>query len=297
MVYFLFLAGLLASLSNGMPSNECCMTKEVGDLSYTLVGRMDTKMFNCKDNCVYQRTEEPDTKFCFKTGELVAECTEEGSYSSNHTDIWIATGEVPDKLAQAPPEPLYLTYNKKKVMPNDTIPTEDMLETPSMKWKAEEGALYTIIMIDFGITRLGGLQYYHWMVSNVASGDSIDSGDEVYDYIAPFTFTLTNNNTEIDQTMGEPNHDILTLVYKQTNGRVNMTDIGQSGCNPSIVERRIGDHAAVAEKYALELVAGNFFFTTYTDASNNLLCYMTKCTGNPFPIPAPGINDGPECQQ
>ena len=124
--------------------------------------------------------------------------------------------------------------------------------------------------------------------------------------------------------MGEPNHDVMTLVYKQTNGRViqkrlsrvqiknlfivrlfevlfyfqvNMTDIGQSGCNPSIVERRIGDHAAVAEKYALELVAGNFFFTTYTDASNNLLCYITKCTGNPFPIPAPGINDGPECQQ
>jgi len=296
----LFLLGALAGFSYGMPGKECCLSKNVGGVSYTLVGKMETKMFNCKDDCVYQKTEEPDKKFCFKTGDLVAECTEKGNYSTNFTEIWEATGEVPNKLAKAPPQPVYLMYNKKKVMPNDTVTTEDMLKIPDLKWKDEEGALYTIIIIDFGIKRLEGLQYFHWMVANVVNGESIDTGDEVYEYLAPFAFVLTNNNTEIDQTRGEPIHDILTLVYKQTNGRVNMSDIGQSGCNPSIggppLGTRIRDHAALAEQYNMELVAGNFFFSTYTDASNDLLCYMTKCTGEPFPLPAPGINDGPECQ-
>ena len=75
-----------------------------------------------------------------------------------------------------------------------------------------------------------------------------------------------------------------------------MADERQSGCDSSIVDNRIGDHAAVAKKYNLELVAGNFFFTTYNEATNDLLCYFTKCTGEPFPIPVPGINDGPDCQ-
>ena len=59
---------------------------------------------------------------------------------------------------------------------------------------------------------------------------------------------------------------------------------------------RIHDHAAIAQKYDLELVAGNFFYSTYTAATNDILCYMSKCTGAPFPIPAPGINDGEDCQ-
>ena len=76
-----------------------------------------------------------------------------------------------------------------------------------------------------------------------------------------------------------------------------MADERQYGCDPSIVNNRIGDHVAIAEKYDLELVAGAFFIDTYTDATDPILCYMSKCTGEPFPIPAPGINDGPECQR
>ena len=76
-----------------------------------------------------------------------------------------------------------------------------------------------------------------------------------------------------------------------------MEDERQSGCDASIVNARIGDHVAIAEKYDLELVAGTFFLDTYTDATDTLLCYMSKCTGEPFPIPAPGINDGPECRR
>ena len=75
-----------------------------------------------------------------------------------------------------------------------------------------------------------------------------------------------------------------------------MADERQTGCNTGLADARVDDHATIAEKYDLELVAGNFFFTTYTEATNNILCHFSKCTGAPFPIPAPGINDGADCQ-
>ena len=92
---------------------------------------------------------------------------------------WTATKEVPDKLSQIPPQPLYMMYNRKTVFPNDTITTDDMLARPNMKWRVEKGSLYTIIMVDFGIERLGGKQYFHWLVANVPNIYNIYTADEV----------------------------------------------------------------------------------------------------------------------
>ena len=98
---------------------------------------------------------------------------------SCYLEKWTATGEVPTKLAMAPPAPLYMTYNNKNVLPNDLITSEDMLEKPTLTWDTESGALYTIFIIDFGIERLEGLQWVHWLVTNVKDGASVDQGDEV----------------------------------------------------------------------------------------------------------------------
>ena len=38
---------------------------------------------------------------------------------------------------------------------------------PTLEWPVEEGALYTVMMLDTGIERLEGLQYIHWMVENI----------------------------------------------------------------------------------------------------------------------------------
>jgi hypothetical protein len=99
----------------------------------------------------------------------------------------------------------------------------------------------------------------------------------------------------IDRTAGTPIHDILVLVYKQRDGRVEMTEEYQAGCNPELADRR-DDHVKIADKYNMELVAGNFFFTTYTPGTDVLLCYFNYCTGEPLPFLIPGVNDGPECQ-
>ena len=93
--------------------------------------------------------------------------------------VWIATGEVPNKLAEVPPAPLELTYNKKNIMLNETVTTEEMLDRPQLKWDSHIGALYTIFLVDFGIERLQGQQYIHWLVTNVPNGAQVKSGDEV----------------------------------------------------------------------------------------------------------------------
>jgi len=210
--------------------------------------------------------------------------------SDYFSEKWTATGEVPNKLPQIPPQPLYMMYSWKKVFPNDTITTDDMLTRPNMKWGVERGSLYTIIMVDFGIERLGGQQYIHWLVTNVPNIYSIYRSDEVQEYIAPFGVKAKGPGS-IDRTIdGSPVHDIVTLVYKQKDGQVNMADERQSGCD-GILGKRIGDHAALAEKYNLELVAGTFFYTTYTAVTENFVCLFSTCTGEPFL----GITDGPEC--
>ena len=57
------------------------------------------------------------------------------------------------------------------------------------------------------------------------------------------------------------------------------------------------DKNSIASKYNLELVAGNFFLATYSGkATDELLCYFTKCTREPFPASIPGVNDLPSCQ-
>lgn len=213
-----------------------------------------------------------------------------------YLDKWSAGGVVPNKLAVTPPAILDINYNNKSVFPSNIIRTEDMLDKPALKWDSESGALYSVFLIDFGIEWLEGLQYVHWLVTNVKSGSDMNDGDEVQEYVAPFYFKAKEDGSGLDLTEGTRGHDILALVYKQKTGEVDMTDERQSGCNDGLVESRIHDQAAIAEKYDLELVAGNFFFTTYTKATNEILCYFSKCTGAPFPLPSPGINDGADCQ-
>ena len=93
--------------------------------------------------------------------------------------MWFATGEVPEKLADVPPQPLFLGFGGRTVLPNGTVNTEEMYDWPNLRWAEEEGALYTIFLGDFGIGYLEGAQYIHCMISNVASPYTVESGDEV----------------------------------------------------------------------------------------------------------------------
>ena len=135
-----------------------------------------------------------------------------------------------------------------------------MAMRPTLEWPVEEGALYTVMMLDTGIERLEGLQYIHWMVENVPGNEvkfladcnaivpfpKVSLGDEVYEYVPPFHFEIGADGSLLDDgTAGGP---ILTLVYKQS-GRIAMTE-RQSGCNAGLATR-IGDKTALAAQYNL----------------------------------------------
>ena len=57
------------------------------------------------------------------------------------------------------------------------------------------------------------------------------------------------------------------------------------------------DKNALASKYNLQLVAGTFIRVPYSGAATDqLLCYFSRCQRAPFPAPLPGVNDLPSCQ-
>ena len=57
------------------------------------------------------------------------------------------------------------------------------------------------------------------------------------------------------------------------------------------------DKNVLAAKYNLQLVAGTFIRVPYSGAATDqLLCYFSRCQRAPFPAPLPGVNDLPSCQ-
>merc|ERR1719312_216007 len=54
----------------------CCGSKTVGSHSYTLVdGETAAEAWGCKSLCVYKMDGEPDSRYCFKSGNLPVSCT------------------------------------------------------------------------------------------------------------------------------------------------------------------------------------------------------------------------------
>merc|ERR1719435_715965 len=106
---------------------------------------------------------EVDEEIAKAAADMINEVFKESCYS----DKWTVTGEVPNKLDTTPSAPLDIFFNNKQVVPNQIVKTDDILEKPILRWAAEAGALYTIFFIDFGIERLEGLQWVHWLVANV----------------------------------------------------------------------------------------------------------------------------------
>ena len=64
-----------------------------------------------------------------------------------------------------------------------------------------------------------------------------------------------------------------------------------------ITDGRIYDYKELAAKYSLELVAGNWLSMPYSgSATHDMVCRISKCLGEVWPFPLPGINDLEECK-
>merc|ERR1712123_333568 len=81
MVSAIQILAAVAVVVNGQPAGdkpleECCDMKTVGGVTYTLSGQMNTKMYNCLNDCVYQMEGRPEAKFCFAMGDQKVECND-----------------------------------------------------------------------------------------------------------------------------------------------------------------------------------------------------------------------------
>jgi len=203
--------------------------------------------------------------------------------------------QVAELVPVAPSSKLVVEWpNNAKIEPNATTSVGLMTERPTLNWKSERGALYTVMIMDAGIKYLLPQVLMHWMVTNVP-GNYLKSGNEVMDYLTPVSFEFNDDNS-INKDRELSKHPLIILVFKQS-GRISVEET-HAGCTTDMLTARLHNYRDLVTKYDLSLVAGNYLQMPYSGYStDNLLCRITKCTksASPFPV-VPGVNDLPECQ-
>eukprot|EP00092_Neocalanus_flemingeri_P070316 GFUD01086295.1.p1 GENE.GFUD01086295.1~~GFUD01086295.1.p1 ORF type:complete len:233 (-),score=14.28 GFUD01086295.1:174-872(-) len=91
MFFKCILTSLLIGTYKGMPTEECCRTKEVGGVGYVLVSEGEVPE-PCLSGCIYQQDGMPGSKYCFGRGSLLVTCgdqtcTQSGRYEGNISNI------------------------------------------------------------------------------------------------------------------------------------------------------------------------------------------------------------------
>ena len=133
---------------------------------------------------------------------------------------------VPSKLASVPGQAASIRWPRFSPGVGDTMLTGQMEDRPEVMWTSQPGELYTIMILDEGISFLNGKQYVHWLVTNVPGDGSNKEGiTEMMRYVEPFSASAA-----------DPAHPMLVLVYRQR-ARVMMEEY-QRGCSPSVVNDR-----------------------------------------------------------
>merc|ERR1712012_1270526 len=170
-------------------------------------------------------------------------------------EMWAQVPEIAALVSSAPPSKVFVEWPSNiRVDLNDSVGVGRMQERTRLVWPTEKGALYSVIIVDVNIERVLPKGFFHWAVINIP-GNRIDDGNEVMEYVPPFHFKL-NEDGSLVKDPKESASPMLVLVFKQE-GRI-WSEETHAGCDPEIVERMF-DYRELAEKYNLQVVAGNFF--------------------------------------
>ena len=82
---------------------------------------------------------------------------------------------VPSKLPSPPPALARVRWSRYSPAPGDTMITGNMRDRPQVTWSSGDSGLFTIMILDEGISFLNGQQYAHWLVTNVpGSGNALE---------------------------------------------------------------------------------------------------------------------------
>jgi len=147
MVLTLAILAGLALTAHGQPAGEkpdkeCCDTKTVGGVTYSLIGQMDTKMYNCLSDCIYMREGQEGSKFCFAMGDLQVECNDEEMAGSGKPPME-GSEKPPMEGSEKPPmegseKPPMEGVMPSTICPNGTVSCGDECLEPSRAMKFKE---------------------------------------------------------------------------------------------------------------------------------------------------------------
>lgn len=157
---------------------------------------------------------------------------------------------VPDVIDEQPKEIAQVNYQTSGVYliyGNILTPFQTHRE-PSVYWKADKYAYYTLIMIDADQpTRAAHLrqEWLQWMVVNIP-GSSISKGDVIAEYVGP----IPEKNTGL--------HRVIVLIFKQYE-KQEFKNFPLINKNTAKGRYAFNTRQFAKEYYLGELVAGNFF--------------------------------------
>nr|XP_022914088.1 protein D2-like isoform X2 [Onthophagus taurus] len=157
-------------------------------------------------------------------------------------------GVVPDVIDTAPKTSLEVLYaNNVKVDGGNELTPTKVKDVPNVKWQAEEGSYYTLIMTDPDApsrTNPKMREWHHWLVGNIP-GNDIKKGTTLSEYIG--------SAPPKDSGL----HRYVLLVFKQP-GKVEFSE--DKLTNKSGKGRGKFNTKSFAQKYNLgNPIAGNFF--------------------------------------
>ncbi|XP_044256809.1 protein D2-like isoform X2 [Tribolium madens] len=163
-------------------------------------------------------------------------------------------GVVPDVIDVAPETTAEVTYPSgvKVDMGNELTPTQ-VKDVPSVKWNADNNALYTLCMTDPDAPSRKDpkfREWHHWLVGNIPGGN-VNQGETLSAYVGS------------GPPEGTGLHRYVFLIYKQ-NGKINFDE--ERLPNTSGDNRGCFSIRKFAEKYKLgQPVAGNFYQAQWDD--------------------------------
>ncbi|XP_055714901.1 protein D3-like [Phlebotomus papatasi] len=162
---------------------------------------------------------------------------------------------VPDVLSSAPENPIEVKYPSGVEVNygNELTPT-DVKDIPYVTWKAEPEAFYTLILTDPDApsrSEPAFREFKHWVVGNIP-GNKVTEGVTIAEYIGS------------GPPKGTGLHRYVFLIYKQPSGKVDFSAEKKTS-NRSRAGRPSFKASKFAEKYSMQLLAGNLFQAQYDD--------------------------------
>nr|AEE62465.1 unknown [Dendroctonus ponderosae] len=162
---------------------------------------------------------------------------------------------VPDILPQAPDALLDVEYKKsgKVVSLGNEIARVDVREAPQVTFKADAKDFYTLQFVDPDApsrTNATKRSVNHWLVVNIPASD-VSKGQTLTEYLGS------------GPPKGSGLHRYIFLLYRQP-GRLTFDEKLIS--SKELTGRPLHSAQKFAEKYKLELQAGNFYQAQYDDS-------------------------------